>query len=53
MSCVNRFYNALQERGDCQTPRKSYKATRIVGWIVSWKNHRVPFVETPPFANIP
>jgi len=24
----------LQARGDCQTQSKSYKTTRIVGWIV-------------------
>ena len=28
------FYKNLQDRGDCQTPRKSYKATQIVGSIV-------------------
>ena len=27
----------LEQRGDCQTLRKSYKATGIVGWVVGWK----------------
>src|SRR6267378_5418070 len=27
----------LEQRGDCQTRRKSYKATGIVGWVVGWK----------------
>src|SRR6266700_3217764 len=27
----------LEQRGDCQTPRKSHKDIRIVGWIVGWK----------------
>src|ERR1700687_5284371 len=31
---VDWFYNNLQGRGDCQTTRKSYKTTRIAGWIV-------------------
>jgi len=34
---VDWFYNNLQERGDCQTTRKPYKTTRIVGWVVGWK----------------
>ena len=38
---VVRFYNDIQDRGDCQTPRKSYKTSHsggwIVGWIVGWK----------------
>jgi hypothetical protein len=38
---VDRFYNSLQERGDCQTPSKSYKTTRIVGWVVGWKGSRL------------
>jgi len=33
---VVRFYN-LQDRGDCQTTRKSYKAEILVGWVVGWK----------------
>src|SRR5271155_4378496 len=33
-SSAIRFYNNLQDRGDCHTPRKSYKTTQIVGWIV-------------------
>jgi hypothetical protein len=28
---VVRFYNNIQDRGDCQTPRKSYKTARSVG----------------------
>lgn len=27
-----RLYNNLQDRGDCQTTRKSYKTSHIVGW---------------------
>ena len=34
---VVRSYNNLQARGDCQTPRKSYKTFQIVGWVVGWK----------------
>jgi hypothetical protein len=34
---VVRFYNNLQERGDCQTTRKSYKTEVLVGWVVGWK----------------
>ena len=36
-SSVVRFYNNLQDRGDCQTTRKSYKTPHIVGWVVGWK----------------
>ena len=32
--CGYRFYNNLEQRGDCQTPRKSHKDTRIVGWKI-------------------
>ena len=32
-----RFYNNIQDRGDCQTPRKSYKTSHFVGWVVGWK----------------
>jgi hypothetical protein len=32
-----RFYNNLQDRGDCQTTRKSYKTRVFVGWLVGWK----------------
>ena len=38
--CVNRFYKVyknLQDRGDCQTPRKSCKTSHFVGWVVGWK----------------
>src|SRR5271170_3355272 len=34
---VARFYNNLQDRGDCQTTRKSYKTSHIVGWVVGRK----------------
>src|SRR6266436_9697577 len=27
----------LQDRGDCQNTRKSYKTSYVVGWIVGWK----------------
>jgi len=32
-----RFYNNIQDRRDCQTPRKSYTTSHFVGWIVGWK----------------
>jgi hypothetical protein len=28
------FYHNLQDRGDCQNTRKSYKTSQIVGWVV-------------------
>jgi|SRR6516164_7620702 hypothetical protein len=28
------FYNNLQDRGDCQSSRKSYKTSSSLGWIV-------------------
>ncbi len=31
---VVRFYNNIQDRGDCQSTRKSYKTSYSVGWIV-------------------
>jgi len=34
---VVRFYNNLRGRGDCQTTRKSYKTSHIVGRVVGWK----------------
>ena len=34
---VVRFYKNLQDRGDCQTPRKSCKTAHFVGWVVGWK----------------
>ncbi len=34
---VVRFYNNLQDRGDCQTTRKSHKTSHFVGWVVGWK----------------
>jgi hypothetical protein len=36
-SSTTRFYNNLQDRGDCQNTRKSYKTSYVVGWIVGWK----------------
>jgi hypothetical protein len=34
---VVRFYSNLQDRGDCQTTRKSCKTSQVVGWVVGWK----------------
>src|SRR5258708_28271175 len=34
---VVRFYNNLQDRGDCQNTRKSHKTSHFVGWVVGWK----------------
>jgi len=34
---VVRFYN-LQDRGDCQNTRKSYKASQSVGWVVGYRS---------------
>jgi len=34
---VDRFYNNIQQRGDCQTTRKPHKTARIVDWVVGWK----------------
>ncbi len=31
---MERFYNNLQERGDCQTTRKPYKKSQSVRWVV-------------------
>jgi hypothetical protein len=39
---VVRFYNNLQDRGDCQTMRKSYKTSHVVGWVVGWKESTDP-----------
>ena len=36
-SSVIWFYNNLQDRGDCQNTRKSYKTSHFVGWVVGWK----------------
>jgi hypothetical protein len=33
-SSVLRFYNDLEDRGDCQNTRKSYKTSNFVGWVV-------------------
>ena len=35
--CSVRFYNNLQDRGDCQSSRKSYKTSIFVGWVVGWE----------------
>ncbi len=35
---VVRFYNNLQDRGDCQNTRKSYKASQSVGWLVGYRS---------------
>jgi hypothetical protein len=31
------FTTTYKTRGDCQTQSKSYKTTRMVGWVVGWK----------------
>jgi hypothetical protein len=31
------FYNKLQDRGDCQNARKSYKTSQSVGWVIGWE----------------
>jgi hypothetical protein len=31
------FTTAYKTRGDCQTPRKSYKTYQTVGWFVGWE----------------
>src|SRR5208283_5390199 len=43
---VVRSYNNIQDRGDCQTPRKSYKTSEFVGWVVGWESTGValPYV---------
>jgi hypothetical protein len=46
-SSTIRFYNNLQNRGDCQNTRKSYKTSYVVGWIVGWKSHE--FCGNPHF----
>ena len=30
------FTTTYKTRGDCQTPRKSYKTHQTVGWLVGW-----------------
>src|SRR5260370_34575973 len=35
---VVRFYNNLQDRGDCQNTRKSYKASQSVGWVMGYRS---------------
>jgi hypothetical protein len=36
----------LQDRGDCQNTRKSYKTSQFVGWVVGWESGGValPYV---------
>ena len=36
-SSQDRFYNNLEDRGDCQNTRKSYKTSLYVGWSVGWQ----------------
>jgi hypothetical protein len=55
-SSTVRFYNDLQDRGDCQNTRKSYETSHAVGWVVGWKKSRnsaqsaFSFLETLPAA---
>jgi len=35
--CRDSFTTTYKTRGDFQTQRKSYKTTRMVGWVVGWK----------------
>src|SRR6185437_6655881 len=44
---VVRFYNNLQDRGDCQNTRKSCRTSHFVGWTVGSKkftNSKQPHV---------
>ena len=50
---VVRFYNNLQDRGDCQTTRKSYKTPHIVGWVVGWKKSTDSGAAPPSFPRSP
>src|SRR6516162_4964143 len=34
---VVRFYKNLEDRGDCQSTRKSSKTSHFVDWVVGWK----------------
>jgi hypothetical protein len=45
------FYSNLQDRGNCQTTRKSYKTSHIVGWVVGWKKS-TDSGAAPPFLAI-
>src|SRR5882724_12283358 len=45
-SSAIRFYNNLQDRGDCQNTRKSYKTSYVVGWIVGRKKPRILWQST-------
>ena len=49
-SSVVRFYNNLQDRGGCQTTRKSNKTSHVVGWVVGWKKFHGPR-STPTFVS--
>jgi len=54
---VDRFYNNLQDRGDCQNTRKSYKTSQSVGWVVGWKKStnsvavHIHFLETRSYSH--
>ena len=37
-----RFYKNLQQRGDCQAPRKPHKTSYAVGWIVGYSEDLSP-----------
>jgi hypothetical protein len=34
VSIAHRFYNNLEDRGDCQSTRRSHKTSYTVGWSV-------------------
>lgn len=57
-SIVNRFYNNLQDPGDCQNTRKSYKTAFTAGWSVGWKSssllteRRIAFIFRPQQTNL-
>jgi hypothetical protein len=40
----------LQDRGDCQYIRKSYKTSQIVGWVVGWKKWCRALYFNPKYA---
>jgi len=46
VSIAHRFYNNLEDRGDCQSTRKSYKTSHSVAWGVGWKKSRHRFLST-------
>jgi hypothetical protein len=41
-SSLTWFHNNLQDRGDCQNTRKSYKTSHVVGWKFAGKRTRTP-----------